>query len=57
MSDLKFPIIKNIKSDKKILSMDEYLMFVQFNLKNTFDKKSYVEWKRILAVDVPFSIK
>ena len=56
MKELNFPIVKEVALDKKILSMDEYLQFVQFNLKHTFDAKSYAEWKKLLAVNVPFSI-
>ncbi|VAX35651.1 hypothetical protein MNBD_UNCLBAC01-283 [hydrothermal vent metagenome] len=57
MSDLKFPIIKNTNAAKKILSIDEYLKFVQFHLKYTFDEKAYAKWKKILPVNVPFSMK
>ena len=37
--------------------MDDYLKFVQFNLKHTFDKKAYAQWKKLLIVDAPFSLK
>jgi hypothetical protein len=59
MSDLslKFPIIRGPLPKKRVLSMDEYLEFVQFNLKYTVDKKAAREWKKLLAVDVPFVIK
>jgi len=43
MTDLKLPIIKNVPSSKKILSMDEYLEFVQFNLLHTHDKEAYAK--------------
>ncbi|MCK5083948.1 MAG: hypothetical protein KAR31_13650 [Candidatus Omnitrophica bacterium] len=56
MNDFKLPIIKEAHIQKRILSMDEYLEFVQFNLQNTFDKKGYEKWKEMLAVNVPFSI-
>ena len=56
MKDLKLPVIKAIKTQKRILSMDEYLKFVEFNLTNAFDKKAYAKWKKILVVNVPFSI-
>ena len=57
MKELKLPIVKVPRREPKILSMDEYLEFVQFNLKNAFDKKAYQEWKRMLMVDAPFAIK
>lgn len=37
--------------------MDDYLKFVEFHLKNTFNEAANREWKKMLAVDVPFSIK
>ncbi len=56
MRELNLPIVKELTPNKKILSMDEYLQFVQFNLQHTFDRKSYEKWKKLLAVNVPFSI-
>ena len=57
MKDLKLPSIKRGTSKAKILSMDEYFKFVQFNLEQAFDKKAYMKWKRMLVVDKFFSIK
>lgn len=57
MKKLKLPIIKGPTGAPKILSMDEYLEFVQFNLKYTFDRKSYEKWKKLLSVNVPFRIE
>ena len=57
MKELKLPVIKKPLSEPKALSMDEYLEFVQFNLKHAFDKKAYAKWKRMLSVNVPFSLK
>jgi len=56
MNDFRLPIIKQTTAQKRILSMDEYLQFVQFNLKHAFDKKAYAKWKKMLSVNVPFSI-
>lgn len=56
MKKLRLPIIKKMAMNKKTLSMDEYLEFVRFNLRYTFDKKSYAKWKKMIAVNVPFSI-
>ena len=58
MKDLKLPIIKGPTKEPKPLSMDEYLEFVEFNLKHVpFDRKAYRKWKKLLAVNVPFRIK
>jgi hypothetical protein len=57
MQDLNLPIIKKpLKSKNKILSMDDYLQFVQFNLMNTFNKKEYLKQKKINAVNYPFTL-
>ena len=57
MKKLKLPIIKGSVGESKSLSMDEYFKFVQFNLKNAFDRRAYAKWKKMLAVNVPFVIK
>ncbi|MBF0216336.1 MAG: hypothetical protein HQL30_05000 [Candidatus Omnitrophica bacterium] len=57
MDKLNFPVIKGLKPNKKILSMDEYLEFVTFNLKYTVDREAVRRWKRKLRVNVPFVIK
>lgn len=57
MKELKLPIIKETMLKTKILSMNEYFKFVQFNLKQAFDKKAYARWKKTLIVNAPFFIK
>lgn len=57
MEKLNLPIIKNIPEETKWLSMDEYLEFVIFNLENPDSKINGRKWKRLLAVNVPFSLK
>ena len=57
MKDLKLPVIKGQSLKSKVLSMDDYLKFVQFNLKQTFDRKAYLKWKKMLNVNVSFCIK
>lgn len=57
MKKLKLPIIQEPLRAARTLSMNDYLQFVQFNLKHAFDQKSYARWKKMLAVNVPFSIK
>ena len=54
MEDLNLPVFKGRGSNPVILSMDEYVEFVQFNIENIFDRESYWEWKKAMAVDVPF---
>ena len=56
MNDFKLPIIKETNTRKRILSMDVYLEFIQFNLRNTFDEEAYKKWKKMIAVNVPFSM-
>ena len=57
MKKLKLPVIKTPMAQPRILSMDDYLKFVQFNLKYTFDRKAYARWKKMLIVDELFSLK
>ena len=57
MEDLNLPIIKGSGGEPPVLSMDEYVQFVQFNIENTFDQESHWEWKKLMAVDVPFKLK
>ena len=57
MNDLKLPIIKKVISKSRILSMNDYFKFVQFNLKQAFDKKAYLKWKKMMVVNAPFFIK
>jgi len=57
MQDLNLPIDTEPQLPPKILTMDEYLEFVDFNLRNTFDREAYAKWKELLSVSVPFSLK
>jgi len=57
MDDLKFPIIKGPQREPRILSMEEYIEFCQFNWENLVDKEAYREWKKVMAIDAPFRIK
>ena len=54
MNDFELPVIKETDPQKRALSMDEYLEFVQFNLKHAFNRKSYAKWKKLQAVNAPF---
>ena len=57
MKELKFPIIKGTIPAAKWLSMDDYLKFVNLHLKYTLNKRTNKKWKRLLAVNVPFSLR
>jgi len=57
MAQLNLPVIEKPLPAAKSLSMDAYLRFVSFNIKYTFNKKAYRNWKKASAVDVPFVLK
>ena len=57
MKDLNLPVIREYPAEARTLSMDEYLEFIQFNLKHAFDKEAYAKWKKMLIVDVQFVLK
>ena len=57
MKKLNLPVIRAIGHKAKVLSMNEYLKFVQFNLEHVFDRKAYAKWKKMLVVNAPFVIK
>ena len=57
MKKLNLPIICGSVPEAKWLSMDDYLKFVNLNLKYTFDRKANQQWKKLLAVNIPFFIK
>ncbi|MCK4462938.1 MAG: hypothetical protein KAU58_01365 [Candidatus Omnitrophica bacterium] len=57
MKKLNLPIIRKQVPEAKWLLMDDYLKFVNFHLKYTFNKKASRKWKKMLAVDVPFLLK
>lgn len=54
MKDLKLPIINHDNQKNKVLTMEQYLAFIQFNIRNILDKKAYTEQKKMMSVDVPF---
>ena len=56
MKDLKLPVIRESLPPPQ-LSMDQYLKFVEFNLKYTFNRKAYEEKKKYSVVNVPFRLK
>lgn len=56
MGKLNLPVITEPFPEPKCLSMNDYLKFVKLHLKYTFNKKAYQKWKKIIAVNVPFSL-
>ena len=57
MNDFTLPVIKGyVPPPDRILSMDEYIEFVQFYWVNVIDKEAYSKWKKVIAVDVPFKL-
>ena len=57
MEKLKLPIIRKPSLKPKALSMDDYLRFVSFNLKYTFNRKVYQKWKKDSGVNTAFVLK
>jgi len=57
MKKLNLPIIKGRIPRAKWLSMDDYLKFVTLHLKYTYNKKANKMWKKMLGVNIPFSLK
>jgi len=56
MKKLKLPIIKGALPASRRLSMEEYLEFVNLNLKYTLNKKAIRKQKKLTAVNVQFSL-
>jgi hypothetical protein len=57
MKKLKLPVIRGPLPEKKSLSMDNYLRFISFNLKEALSKPITKQTKKMSSVDVPFSLK
>lgn len=57
MRKLKLPIIKGPLPAAKCLSMDDYLKFVNLNLKYTLDRKAVRRQKKFQVVNIAFSLK
>ena len=55
--DLKLPIIKGPLPEPEPLSMEEYLEFVEFMLREMpVDWEAYSQEKKLSAINVPFRI-
>ena len=55
MNDFDLPIISDVNFEKRILSMDEYLEFVMFNLQNVNYQIEYGKLEKVSPVYVQFS--
>ena len=56
MDDINLPIIKGSIGKSPVLSMDQYVELVRFNLEIAFDRESYWAWKMAMAVNAPFKL-
>ena len=56
MKGMRLPVIKKPTPQSKQLSMDDYLKFVYLNLKYIVNKKATRKAKRLLSVNIPFSL-
>lgn len=56
MEKLRLPVIKGPVPTTKWLTMDDYIKFVNLNLKYTLKRKTYRKRQKLLAVNVPFSL-
>lgn len=56
METLNFPIIRDKIVPKRQLSMDDYVKFVNLNLKYTVDRKANKKQKKLLACNEPFNL-
>ena len=54
--DLNLPVFSGKLLEPEPLSMDRYYEFVMFNWKYTVDREAAWEWKKKIAVDVPFKL-
>jgi hypothetical protein len=57
MKKLNFPIVKGTLPPAKHLSMDDYLKFVNLQLKYMLDRKTLRRQKKLSQVNVSFSIR
>jgi hypothetical protein len=57
MKKLNLPIVKSALPSAKRLSMDDYLKFVNLQLKYILDRKTLRRQKKLAQVNVSFSIR
>ena len=56
MSELNLPIFKDDGGREKVLSMDDYVRFVKFNLEHLVDIKFHRVQKQKERVQIPFRL-
>ena len=56
MDKLNLPVFTGPSLPPPVLSMNDYLDFVEFNLKYTFNREAYEKEKRLSAVDISFML-
>ena len=57
MKKLNLPVIKGKTGIAKWLSMDDYVRFVNLNLKYAPNRNANKKWRKFSGVNAPFSIK
>jgi hypothetical protein len=57
MEKLNLPIIREGLTGAKHLSMDDYLKFVELNLKLIADRNALRKQKMLAAINVPFELR
>ena len=57
MKILNLPVIKAKMPEAKVLCMNDYIKFVAFHLRYTFDRKTRRKREKSQAVNVPFILK
>ena len=57
MEKLKLPVFKGKLPEKRVLSMDDYLKFVIYNLRHTFKNRLNKKMRRVSMVRAPFALK
>ena len=56
MSDLNLPIFKDDGQREKVLSMEDYVKFVMFNLEHIIDRDLYRLQKQKQRIQSPFRL-
>jgi len=56
MKALNFPVIRDKSVSNRHLSMDDYVKFVNLNLKYTVDREANKKQKKLSACDKPFNL-
>lgn len=57
MEKLKLPVFKGKMPEKRVLSMDDYLKFVIYNLRHTVKNRLKKKMRRESMVNVKFALE